>query len=262
MSRRHNDFVGVFDSGAGGLSVLARLVEELPREDFVYFGDSANAPYGERQRDWIVRRSRGIVDRLLEEGAKAIVIACNTATSAAAAKLRSEYAHVPIVGVEPALKPATLVEGANRILVMATPITLRLDKYQQLAERWGSGHTVIDAPCPGLAARIEQGRLHEPDVVELVDELVGRYRGAVDAVVLGCTHYPFVQSAIREVLGDVPLFDGAAGTARQLHRRLAERGLATRSAAPGAIEFRSSDASPETLSLYRSLLNESNGQPI
>ena len=253
MPRRHNDFVGVFDSGAGGLSVLARLCDELPCEDFVYYGDSANAPYGEKPREWIVRRSRAIVDRFLDEGAKAIVIACNTATSAAAAELRAQYAHVPIIGVEPALKPATLAQGARRILVMATPITLRLDKYQQLAERWGSGHVVIDAPCPGLAARIEQGDLEAPDMFELVESLVGRYRGQVDAVVLGCTHYPFAARAIREVLGDVPLFDGAEGTARQLHRRLSERGLVTRSAKPGSVDFRSSDPDVKTLVLYRDL---------
>lgn len=252
MVKRHNDFVGVFDSGAGGVSVLARLAEELPNEDFVYFGDSANAPYGEKSREWVVRRSRAIVERLVEEGAKAIVIACNTATSAAAAELRAEYAHIPIIGVEPALKPAT--KAARRILVMATPITLRLDKYQQLAERWGGGHEVIDAPCPGLAARIEQGDLDAPDVVALVEELVGAYRGKVDAVVLGCTHYPFVASAIRTVLGEVPLFDGAAGTARQLHRKLAERDLLTKSPGAGRIRLQSSDPSPATLDLYRTFL--------
>ena len=182
------------------------------------------------------------------------MIACNTATSAAAGELRAEYAHIPIIGVEPALKPATLVEGVNRILVMATPITLRLDKYQQLASRWGTGHEVIDAPCPGLAARIEQGDLASPDVIELLDDLVGEHRGKVDAVVLGCTHYPFVSDQIREVLGDVPLFDGAAGTARQLHRKLADRGLTTRSAKPGSIDLRTSDADANTIALYSNLL--------
>ena len=254
MSRRHGDFIGVFDSGVGGVSVLARLVEELPRENFMFYGDSANAPYGEKPRDWILRRSRDIVNGLLESGAKAIVIACNTATSAAAADLRAEYAQVPIIGVEPALKPATLHDGAQRILVMATPITLRLDKYQQLAEKWGGGHEVIGAPCAGLADRIEKGGLDAPDLVELVDSLVGRYRGKVDAVVLGCTHYPFASSAIRTVLGEVPLFDGAEGTARQLHRKLAERGLITKNDAPGTVEFRSSSEDPRAIELFESFL--------
>lgn len=257
MPRRHSDFIGVFDSGAGGVSVLARLVDELPCENFSYFGDSANAPYGEKPREWIAHRSGDIVGELAGKGAKAVVIACNTATSAAAAELRAAYPHVPIIGVEPALKPAAL--AARRILVMATPITLRLDKYQQLAARWGGGHEVIDAPCAGLAARIEQGDLDSPDVVELVESLVGRHRGAVDAVVLGCTHYAFVAPAIREVLGDVPLFDGAQGTARQLHRKLAERGLLTRSTAPGTVGFRTSGNDPAVLELYRSLLETGMG---
>lgn len=249
---RFNGHVGVFDSGVGGISVLRALARALPNEDFVYFGDSANAPYGEKSREQVVRLSRGIVDRLLDEGAKAIVIACNTATSAAAATLRADYAHVPIIGVEPALKPATLAPDAKRILVMATPITLRLDKYQQLAEKWGSGHEVISAPCPGLADRIEQGNLDEPDVVELLRSLVGAYAGKVDSVVLGCTHYPFVARQIREVVGDVPLFDGAQGTALQLKRKLAERGLLSKSAGAGRAEFLSSKPGEGEIALYRS----------
>ena len=249
---RFTGYVGVFDSGVGGISVLRELVRQLPNEDFVYFGDSANAPYGEKSRDQVLRLSRDIVDRLLDEGAKAIVIACNTATSAAAAELRAEYAHVPIIGVEPALKPATLANEGGRILVMATPITLRLDKYQQLAEKWGSGHEVISAPCPGLAARIEQGDLQASDLERLLRELVGEYAGKVDCIVLGCTHYPFVADQIREIVGDVPLFDGAHGTALQLQRKLAERGLLTKSSDPGRVEFLSSKPGEAELALYRS----------
>ena len=252
MAFRHNDFIGVFDSGAGGVSVLKHLVAELPHENFVYFGDSANAPYGERSRNWIIRRSQSIVSELINEGAKAIVIACNTATSAAASLLRDEYPHVPIIGVEPALKPATLV--AERILVMATPITLRLDKYQQLAEKWGGGHEVIAVPCPGLADRIEHGDLDAADIESLLANLIGEYRGLVDAVVLGCTHYPFVSDAIRATLGDVPLFDGGEGTARQLRRKLEERNLLSWAKDEGTIEFRSSDSSPRPVELYQQLL--------
>ena len=252
MALRYNGYVGVFDSGVGGISVLRQLAATLPSESFVYFGDSANAPYGEKTRDQVARMSRDIVDRLLDEGAKAIVIACNTATSVAAASLRADYAHVPIIGVEPALKPATEQPGVKRILVMATPITLRLDKYQLLAEKWGSGHEVIDAPCPGLAARIEKGDLESPDIYELLEDLVGSYAGAVDAVVLGCTHYPFIARQIREVVGDVPLFDGAYGTALQLQRKLAERGLTTKSSGRGTVEFLSSKPGEDEIELYRS----------
>lgn len=257
MALRYNGYVGVFDSGVGGISVLRQLAATLPAENFVYFGDSANAPYGEKTRDQVARMSRDIVDRLLDEGAKAIVIACNTATSVAAASLRADYAHVPIIGVEPALKPATEQPGVKRILVMATPITLRLDKYQLLAEKWGSGHEVIDAPCPGLAARIEKGDLKSPDIYELLEDLVGSYAGAVDAVVLGCTHYPFIASQIREVVGDVPLFDGAYGTALQLQRKLAERGLTTKSSGRGTVEFLSSKPGKDEIELYRSFFESS-----
>lgn len=255
MALKYSGYIGVFDSGVGGISVLARMTALLPNEDFVFFGDSANAPYGEKSRDKVLRLSRRIVDGMLDEGVKAIVIACNTATSAAAATLRTDYAHVPIVGVEPALKPATMAEGVNSILVMATPITLRLDKYQQLAQKWGGSHQVIDAPCPGLAARIEQGDLDNPDIVEMLEGLVGAWRGKVDAVVLGCTHYPFVARQIREVVGDVPIFDGADGTARQLQRRLAERGLLTPSIVSGHIEFLSSKDEPGEIELYRTMFN-------
>ena len=236
---------------------MRQLAATLPAENFVYFGDSANAPYGEKTRDQVARMSRDIVDRLLDEGAKAIVIACNTATSVAAASLRADYAHVPIIGVEPALKPATEQPGVKRILVMATPITLRLDKYQLLAEKWGSGHEVIDAPCPGLAARIEKGDLESPDIYELLEDLVGSYAGAVDAVVLGCTHYPFIARQIREVVGDVPLFDGAYGTALQLQRKLAERGLTTKSSGRGTVEFLSSKPGKDEIELYRSFFESS-----
>ncbi|MBE6472430.1 MAG: glutamate racemase [Coriobacteriaceae bacterium] len=252
MAPRYSGYVGVFDSGVGGISVLRQLTATLPHEDFLYFGDSANAPYGEKSRDWVLRRSSDIVDELLEQGAKAIVIACNTATSVAAATLRAQYAHVPIIGVEPALKPATLAEKAGRILVMATPITLRLDKYQQLAERWGSGHEVIPVPCPGLAARIEQGNLSAPDLYEMLEGLIGEYAGTVDSAVLGCTHYPFIARQIRDVIGDVPLFDGTLGTAQQLERKLAERGLLTKSRGVGNVVFASSSTQPGEIDLYRS----------
>ena len=251
MAPRYSGYVGVFDSGVGGISILRQLAVTLPHEDFLYFGDSENAPYGEKPRDWVLRRSGDIVDDLLEQGAKAIVIACNTATSVAAATLRAEYAHVPIIGVEPALKPATLAEEAGRILVMATPITLRLDKYQQLAEKWGSGHEVISAPCPGLAARIERGDLSAPDLYEMLEQLIGEHAGKVDSAVLGCTHYPFIARQIRDVIGDVPLFDGALGTAQQLERKLAERGLLTKSRGKGDVVFTTSSTQPGEIELYR-----------
>lgn len=248
MDERH---IGVFDSGVGGISVLKALVAELPGELFRYFGDSANAPYGTRPEGEVLELTTSAVERMLDEGAKAVVIACNTATSVAARALREAHPDVPIIGIEPALKPAATAFPQGRILVMATPITLRLDKFHELAATYGGSCEVVSAACPGLADRIEQGDLDSPDLVEMIDDLVGAYRGSVDAVVLGCTHYPFVRTQIKEVLGDVPFFDGGAGTARQLRRRLARRGLLAPDDAQGSVEFLSSLDTPCELDLYR-----------
>ena len=244
--------IGVFDSGLGGISILGALVRELPGEDFVYFGDSANAPYGEKTTDEVRSLSSRIVDDLVNRGCKAIVIACNTATSAAAEMLRDRYSEIPIVGVEPALKPAVLARRHGRVLVMATPMTVRLDKFQQLLGEWGGEAEVDSVPCVGLAARIEQGDLDAPDLANLLQELVGSYANRVDAVVLGCTHYPFIRQQIKNVVGDVPFFDGAMGTARQLRRRLKEEGLLREDVLPGNVKFLSSKDDPEELELYRS----------
>lgn len=259
MNLSYKNYIGVIDSGVGGISVLKRAADALPAENFVYFGDSANAPYGEKDPDWVRKRTQEIVDGLVSEGCKAIVIACNTATSAAAECVRTEHAHLPIIGVEPALKVAVTSHVAKSILVMATPVTVRLQKYQQLYNRWGQCAGVKTAICWGLAGRIEAGNLGAPDVLELLERLIGEYKASVDGVVLGCTHYPFVASQIRKVLGrDVPLFDGAFGTARQLKAQLQQRGLlanesctSTKSSThKGKIVFRSSINTPAQLKLY------------
>ena len=247
MGKKSDGFVGVFDSGVGGISVLRSLVEELPHEDFRFFGDSANAPYGEKTEGQVLELSCGIVERFVDEGAKAIVIACNTATSVAAPTLPD----VPIVGIEPALKPAAHALPHGRILVMATEVTLRLEKYHELVRAWGGECEVVPVPCPGLAARIERGDLDAPDVLEMLGRYVGAYAGHVDGVVLGCTHYPFVRRQIAEVLGSgVRFFDGGAGTARQLGARLAASDLLADRDRPGGVEFASSLDTPEELALY------------
>lgn len=252
MGERRDGFVGVLDSGVGGISVLRALVAELPHEDFSFFGDSANAPYGEKDEATVLALTSDVVERQLAAGAKAIVIACNTATSVAAAPLRAAHPEVPIVGIEPALKPAAEALPHGRVLVMATEVTLRLDKYHELARAWGGECEVTSVPCPGLAARIERGDLDAPDLQEMVRSLVGRYAGAVDAVVLGCTHYPFVRRQIAEVLGPgVRFFDGGAGTARQLRARLAAEDLLSRRERPGRTSFASSLDTPEELALYQ-----------
>lgn len=244
-------FIGVFDSGAGGISVLKNLVAELPQERFLFFGDSANAPYGDKDPADILLLSRRIVDMLLEQGAKAIVIACNTATSAAAATLRDEYPDIPIVGVEPALKPAVLAFPRGKILVMATAATLTLEKFHRLEEQWARQAEVVPVACVGLVELIEKGDLSSPELYAHLRNLVGPYRGQVDAVVLGCTHYPFVRDAIRDVVGDVPFFDGGAGTARQLRTVLAARGLLANPLDKGSVTFASSKDTADELALYQ-----------
>ena len=196
--------------------------------------------------------SRDIVERFVADGAKAIVIACNTATSAAAPTLRRICPDLPIIGIEPALKPATETPGHGRILVMATDITLRLDKYQELAATYGRDCEIISVPCPGLAGRIERGDLAAADLREMIRGYVGSFAGTVGSVVLGCTHYPFVRMQIAEVLGgDVHFYDGGAGTARQLRHRLGECGLLADEAHTGSVSFASSEDTPDELALYR-----------
>lgn len=243
-------FIGVFDSGAGGISVLRALVAELPHERYYYFGDSVNAPYGDQGEERIRSLSAKHVGNMLDQGAKAIVIACNTATSAAADYLRERYPHTPIIGIEPALKPAALAGG--RILVIATEATVRLDKYHMLAETYGAGN-VVTIPCSGLVELVEEGNLDNPAIEEYLMHKVGSYRGKVDSVVLGCTHYPFIKRQLSQVLGDVVFFDGAQGTARYLHRRLEEEGLLAPETQTGTIEYASSI--PEQVALYEQLFN-------
>ncbi len=244
-------YIGVFDSGVGGISVLKRLVEEMPHERFVYFGDSANAPYGDKSPEWVCRRSHEVAQNMADSGAKAIVIACNTATSAAAAALREEFQRIPIIGIEPALKPATEAACHDRILVMATAITIRLDKFHSLARRYGSHSDIITVACKGLADLIETGDFESPKLRALLERQVGAYREKVDGVVLGCTHYPFAARQIRAVLGDMPLYDGGTGTARQTRRLLEEAASLAPSPQEGSVEFLSSNHDAAQIELYR-----------
>ena len=223
--------IGVFDSGVGGLSTLAALERELPHERFLYFGDTAFAPYGTKPREEVLARARFITDTLVERGCKAVVIACNTATAVAAQELREEKPDLPIVAMEPALKPAALSRHGGRILVLATPMTLRLEKFRHLMEQWGEG--AVPLPCPGLM-----------ELVEAMDWLAARAYLAeafaregdahLDAVVLGCTHYVFLRPIARELLPSETLVtDGNEGTARQLRRVLDAHGLLAASGTGG-----------------------------
>jgi glutamate racemase len=216
--------VGVFDSGFGGVTVLASAVRLLPEEDFIYLGDNLHAPYGDRSPDEVLSLTRQAAEGLIGLGCKALLIACNTATSAAAAALRSELA-LPIVGMEPALKPASLLPGDGAVLVMATAMTLRLPKFQSLMERYGRDATPV--PCPGLVELVEAGETDGPRVRRKLRELLSPYLSRpVKAVVLGCTHYVFLKPALRACLpAHVALVDGNEGAARQLASRLGQKDL-------------------------------------
>lgn len=216
--------IGMFDSGFGGISVLAEAARALPDEDFLFLGDNLHAPYGDRTPAEVLAFTRAGVCQLIDRGAKAIVIACNTATSAAAATLRAELP-LPIVGMEPALKPASQLPGSGTVLVMATTMTLRQEKFLRLMERYGSD--AIPVPSPGLVELVEAGETDGPRMQAFLTQLLHPYlQQPVKAVVLGCTHYLFVRRAIAALLPPpTALVDGNAGTVRQLKTLLVQRGL-------------------------------------
>lgn len=217
-----NSPVGVFDSGVGGIGTLAALRRELPQERFLFYGDTANAPYGTKSREEVMVCVSRIMDHLLHNDVKAVVIACNTATAVAAAELRARYT-LPIIGIEPALKPAHEIRREGSILVLATPMTLKLEKFRALYERYGEG--AIPLPCPGLMELVEREAAEEARRYLLA--LFAPYDlTQVDAIVLGCTHYVFLRPILAEILPpSVSVLDGNEGTARQLRRVLTANGL-------------------------------------
>ena len=232
--------IGMFDSGVGGISVLREAVRLLPRERFIFFGDTKNAPYGTKSREEVLRLSRAAVEKLTEEyGAKAIVIACNTATSAAAATLRMEMPQLPIIAMEPALKPASLLHHDGIVLSLATPGTIAGEKYAQLYALYGKG--VKSIPCPGLMEFVERGELDSPSLLSYLEATLAPYsQQKIEAIVLGCTHYSFLKKALHQLCPGVPLLDGNEGTVRQLRRRLEQEGLLAPENAEGDVELLSS----------------------
>lgn len=215
--------IGVFDSGVGGLSVLRHIRTALPAEDLLYVADSAHAPYGVKSPQFIEARALAIAEFLVARDAKALVVACNTATAAAIVRLRERF-ELPIVGMEPAVKPAAEATRSGVIGVLATSGTLESEKFADLVERFGSRARVIVQPCPGLVEQIEAGDLAGPLTRGLLEDFVAPLlaQGA-DTLVLGCTHYPFLTPLLRELAGpEVELIESGAAVARQLVRRLAE----------------------------------------
>ena len=255
--------VAVFDSGLGGISVLRELVRTLPRENYLYFGDSLHAPYGTKTPQEVITLSLQAADRLLSQGAKALVVACNTATSAAIRTLRKTYPELAIVGTEPAIKPAVERHPGGRILMLATAMTVHEEKFQHLKAQYDDQAQIIPIACSGLMEYVEQGILRGAEVEGyLLDKLEPYLKVPIDAVVLGCTHYPFLRGAIRRIVGRRPeIIDGSIGIARQLERRLEEQGLLNPGDVSGKVEFQNSLDEPEILGLMQALFHYEDEAP-
>ena len=250
-----NDYIAVFDSGVGGISVLRELVKLMPQERYLYFGDSANAPYGTRPTAEVRALTLAAAERLMARGCKALVVACNTATAAAIIDLRAKYPDKIIIGIEPALKVAADHFPGGEVGVMATPVTLREEKFDVLLHRFTDACTVHKIPAPGLVELVERGMAVSEESEALLKPLLLPYRDRLDAVVLGCTHYPFAAPVIGKLLGGhTALLDGGPGTARQTRRRLEAEGLLWDG--PGELLIENSSGSQEMVALCRTLLQE------
>lgn len=246
--------IGVMDSGVGGVSVLRELIQRMPGEDFIYYGDSLHAPYGTKTVEEVQRLTFRSARFLIEHGVKALVVACNTATSAAIARLRERFDFLPVIGIEPALKPAAVGHGGEKILVMATPMTLREDKFHVLMEHYGRDARVLPVSCEGLMEFVERGVTEGPELEGYLTEKLGSFLPA-DSIVLGCTHYPFVKETIRKLAGEkTRILDGGEGTAKEAERRLLEEGLLREGKREGNVVFFNSLPSPEILERSRRLL--------
>lgn len=233
----NREYILVFDSGVGGVSVLRHLRRIMPRERYLYYGDNANAPYGVRTTEDVRALTLAAVEKLLaQHPAKALVVACNTATSAAIGTLRQKYPGLIVVGIEPAFKPAADRFPTGHIGIMATNVTLRERKLQELMARFGEKCTISSIPAPGLVELVEAGKGDGAEAEALLRPILEPYVGKLDALVLGCTHYPFAQKAITRILGEnVWLPDGGEGTARQTRRRLSAAGLLYDGAEDGSV---------------------------
>ena len=233
-----DDPIGVFDSGVGGLSVLLEIRNQLPAEDLIYVADSAHAPYGDKSAEEIQERAFRIVEFLLEQRAKAIVVACNTATGVAVEALRARWS-VPFVAIEPAVKPAAAATKSGIVGVLATRQTIASPRFARLAETWANGARILAQPCPGLVEQIERGQLDTQETDALIATFVRPLidQGA-DTLVLGCTHYPFVARSIASIAGSgVTIINPAAAVARELRRRLTDASLLAPGTDRGNVHF-------------------------
>jgi len=219
--------IGIYDSGVGGLTVLRAVRELLPNEDLLYFADQAKVPYGNRPLEEVRALAEGVTRYLMDQGAKLIVVACNTASAAALKHLRALYPDFPFVGMEPAVKPAAEQTLSGKVGVLATPSTFQGEMYASVVERFAKDVQVFQSTCPGLVRQIEKGYLSTPKTRRILEAaLKPMLKEGVDTLVMGCTHFPFVIPLIREIAGeDVRVIDPAPAVARQVKRVLEGGGL-------------------------------------
>jgi len=248
--------IGIIDSGLGGLSVLRELLKIMPNENYIFFGDSANNPYGTKGVQRVVELTVGNAHKLYDMGIKALVIACNTATAVGAPVLRATYPDRIIVGIEPALKPAVLAKSNPTVLVMATPLTLQQDKFLSLMSRYTDNAHIIPLPCPGLPELIEAGNFDSSEIEEYLERLFAPFdKDKIDSIVLGCTHYPLIKEQIAKVWGQkVDIFDGSEGTARHTRNLLKEADLLNDSSEKGTLTLLNSLESERIKELEQKIL--------
>ena len=247
-------YIAVFDSGVGGISVLKRLIHRLPNEQFLYYGDSANAPYGDRSEAEILALTQAAVAKILTRPVKALVIACNTATAVAIETLRQAYPDLPIIGIEPAIKPAAESYPAGKVGVMGTTATLESSRFQALVARHSDRCDFIPIPVPQLAPLVEQGIGNSRKTYKMLNKILLPYKDQLDAIVLGCTHYPFATQSIRACVGLLPLLDGGIGTANQVKKVLTRQGLLN--PGPGGLLWENSSPDPQHLEVCKMLLSQ------
>ena len=234
--------IGFLDSGLGGLSVLKEAVKLMPCENFIYYGDSANAPYGTKTKETIRELTFAAVEKLMSIGIKGLAVACNTATGAAVRELRTAYPDMPVVGIEPAIKPAAEMTHGGTILVLATPMTIRQEKFKALLARYSDRAKIVPLECAGLMEFVEHGDL-DSNVLDSYfrEHLLPYICDDTETIVLGCTHYPFLRPHLREFLGerDIKIIDGSLGTSAELRHRLEQAGL-LRDSGEGSIRIMNS----------------------
>jgi glutamate racemase len=251
--------IGVFDSGVGGLSVLRAIRAQMPEEMVIYFGDQEHIPYGPRPMEQIRNFSEAITKFLLEQDAKLIVVACNTASAAALKYLRGKFPAVPFVGMEPAVKPAAEHTHTGKVGVLATPATFQGALYASVVERFANGVELLQDACPGLVQEIEHGNLESSETRQILEKaLLPMLERNIDTIVLGCTHYPFVIPLVQQIVGEnVRVIDPAPSVAKQVRRVLEAQGMKNRSGGRSDVIFYTSGDPEEFKSLLPVLLGES-----